>query len=298
MYDGAVIHVPDGVKSDLPIHLVFVTDSTAATSAAHPRNLIVLGPNASATVIESYVSLGDAVYFTNAVTEAEVGAGATLTHYKLQTESARAYHVGTIQARQERDSHFISFSLATGSALSRTNITTLLDGPGCGATLNGLYMVDGTQHVDHQTSIEHAKPNCFSREIYKGVLDGASHGVFNGKVYVRPEAQQTDGKQSNNNLLLSDKARVDTKPQLEIFADDVKCTHGATVGRIDEQALFYMKSRGMNAGLARRLLTYAFAAEVLETLEVPEVREMLQALTLRRFTGAGPDDAASATEAA
>jgi Fe-S cluster assembly protein SufD len=286
MKDGALVHIPAETTVDLPIHLIFVSDANAAKSVTHPRNLIVAGRNAKATVIESYVSLGDAGYFTNAVTEAVVEDGATLTHYKIQRESQRAYHVGTVDVRQGRDSHFISFSFATGAALSRTNIYTVLDGPGCGATLHGLYMGSGEQHVDHQTRIEHAQPNCFSREVYKGILDGASHGVFNGKVYVHPIAQQTDGKQSNNNLLLSDKARVDTKPQLEIFADDVKCTHGATVGRIDEQALFYMKSRGVNRELATQLLTYAFAADVLEELEVEEVKEELERITLSRFTRA------------
>jgi Fe-S cluster assembly protein SufD len=177
----------------------------------------------------------------------------------------------------------VSFSLSTGAALSRTNVYTTLDGEGCGATLNGLYMADGEQHCDHQTQIIHAQPNCFSRELYKGVLDGRSHGVFNGKVYVHPIAQKTDGKQTNNNLLLSETAQVDTKPQLEIFADDVKCTHGATVGQIDQVALFYLKSRGIDASLARRLLTYAFAAGVLETIEVDEVREALEKMTLERF---------------
>jgi Fe-S cluster assembly protein SufD len=160
----------------------------------------------------------------------------------------------------------------------------VLAGAGCGATLNGLYMLDGDQHMDHQTRIEHTEPNCYSREVYKGILDGASHGVFNGKVFVQPVAQKTDGKQTNNTLLLSDKAQVDTKPQLEIFADDVKCTHGATVGRLDQTALFYMKSRGVSAELARRLLTYAFAADVIETIELEAVRDGLEKLTLERFT--------------
>jgi Fe-S cluster assembly protein SufD len=284
MKDGALVHVPADTTVDLPIHLIFVSDANAAKSVTHPRNLIVADRNAKATVIESYVSVGDAGYFTNTVTEAVVEDGATLTHYKIQRESQRAYHVATVDVRQGRNSHFISFSFATGARLSRTNIYTVLEGPGCGATLNGLYMGSGEQHVDHQTRIEHAQPNCFSREVYKGILDGASHGVFNGKVYVHPIAQQTDGKQSNNNLLLSDKARVDTKPQLEIFADDVKCTHGATVGRIDEQALFYMKSRGVSRELARQLLTYAFAADVLEELEVEEVKDELERITLKRFT--------------
>jgi Fe-S cluster assembly protein SufD len=281
--DGAVVHVKQDVEVARPIHLLFVTDAAATDGSSQPRNLIVLDRFAKATVIESYASLEEARYFTNAVTEAVVGDGATLTHLKLQRESAKAYHVGTVDVRQERDSHLVSFSFATGAALSRTNIYTELRGEGCGATLNGLYLGDGEQTIDHQTRIEHVEPNCYSRELYKGILDGSSHGVFNGKVYVHPAAQKTDGKQTNQTLLLSEKAQIDTKPQLEIFADDVKCTHGATVGRLDENSLFYMKSRGINARTARELLTYAFAADVLETIELAEVREGLEAATLRRY---------------
>ncbi|MGH7622353.1 MAG: Fe-S cluster assembly protein SufD, partial [Gemmatimonadaceae bacterium] len=244
MADGAVVHIAAEAQVEKPIHLIFVSTANAAKGVAHPRNLIVAGRNSKATIIESYVSIGDSGYFTNAVTEVSVEAGATLAHYKIQRESQRAFHVHTIDTKQARDSHYVSFSFATGAELSRTNIYTLLDGEGCGATLNGLYMGDDEQHVDHQTNIVHAQPNCFSREIYKGILSGSAHGVFNGKVYVFPIAQKTDGKQTNNNLLLSERAKVDTKPQLEIFADDVRCTHGATVGRLDEMALFYMKSRG------------------------------------------------------
>jgi Fe-S cluster assembly protein SufD len=283
MADGVVIYVPKDVVVPHPIHVLFVTDTHAAKTVMYPRNLFVIDRNARATVLESYVSLGDAAHFTNAVTEARVGDGATLEHYKIQREGRRAFHVGTIETVQDRNSHYISFSFATGAALSRTNIYTKLAGEGCGSTLNGLYMLDGEQHCDHQTRIEHAEPNCFSREVYKGVLDGRSHGVFNGKVYVHPIAQKTDGKQTNNTLLLSKEAQVDTKPQLEIFADDVKCTHGATVGRLDEMALFYMKSRGVDAETARRLLIYAFAADVLETIEQPAVREALERSTLERF---------------
>jgi Fe-S cluster assembly protein SufD len=286
MSDGAVIHIAPDTQAPVPLHVIFVSDSSAAKGVAHLRNLIVAGRHSKATVIESYVSLGDSHYFTNAVTEVKVDAGATLAHYKIQRESERAFHVHTIDAQQARDSHYVSFSFATGAALSRTNIYTNLDGEGCGATLNGLYMADGEQHMDHQTNIVHAQPNCFSREIYKGILSGSAHGVFNGKVYVYPIAQKTDGKQTNNNLLLSEHARIDTKPQLEIFADDVRCTHGATVGRLDEMALFYMKSRGVSADRATRLLTYAFAADVLETIEVEAVRTELERATLERFTGA------------
>ena len=279
--DGAVLHVAREIEVAQPIHLLFVTDGTGTSQ---PHNLIVLDRFAKATVIESYAGLGDASYFTNVVTEAVVGDGATLTHLKLQRESAKAYHVGTVDVRQARDSHLVSFSFATGAALSRTNIYTELRGEGCGATLNGLYLGDGEQHIDHQTRIEHVEPNCYSREHYKGILDGSAHGVFNGKVFVHPAAQKTDGKQTNNTLLLSEKAQIDTKPQLEIFADDVKCTHGATVGRLDETSLFYMKSRGIDARTARELLTYAFAADVLETIEQVEVREALEAATLKRYT--------------
>ncbi len=285
MGDGALVHIAADADVARPIHLVFVSDAHAAKAVSYPRNLLVLEHHARATILESYVAVGDATYFTNAVTEVSLADGATLQHYKVQRESLRAFHVGTAQVMQARDSHYVSFSFASGGALSRTNIYTRLGGEGSGATLNGLYLVDGAQHCDHQTMIHHAEPNCFSRELYKGVLDGASHAVFNGKVYVDAIAQKTDGKQSNNNLLLSPRAHVDTKPQLEIFADDVKCTHGATVGRIDEQALFYMKTRGIAADRARKLLTYAFAAEVLEQIELPEVRDGLEALVLARFAG-------------
>jgi Fe-S cluster assembly protein SufD len=284
MVDGAVVHIAKEVTVGRPIHLLFISDAMAARGVTYPRNLIVVDRNAKATVLETYASIGDAHYFTNAVTEVAVGAGATLSHIKLQRESHRAFHVGTIDVRQGRESHYLSFSFGTGGSLSRSNIYTVLGGDGCGATLNGLYMLDGDQHMDHQTRIEHAEPNCYSREVYKGVLDGTSHGVFNGKVYVQPAAQKTDGKQTNNTLLLSERAQVDTKPQLEIFADDVKCTHGATIGRLDELALFYMKSRGVNAEFARRLLTYAFAADVIETIDLEAVREGLERLTLERFT--------------
>jgi Fe-S cluster assembly protein SufD len=205
----------------------------------------------------------------------------------VQRESRRGFHVGTTQARQSRDSHYTSFSFVSGASLSRVNIYTVMAGPGATATLDGLYLADGTQHLDQQTQIVHQAPNCASHEVYTGILDGEAHGVFNGKVYVHPEAQKTDGKQTNNNLLLSPHAQADTKPQLEIFADDVKCTHGATVGRLDDTAMFYLRSRGLPAGEARTLLTYAFAAEVLERIAEPAVREGLESLVRERFVGAG-----------
>jgi len=285
MHDGAVIQIQRGVTAPAPIQLIFLSDANAAGGSSHPRVLVVAEPESQATIIEQYAAAGGTRYFTNAVTEAWVGDGATLSIFRLQQEARDAFHVGTTAVRQERNSHFLSFSFAIGADLSRINVYSGLHGEGGGATLNGLYMLDGSQHCDHQTRIVHAEPNCYSRELYKGVLDGTSHGVFNGKVYVHPEAQKTDGKQTNNTLLLSERARIDTKPQLEIFADDVKCTHGATVGRIDETALFYMKSRGIRNSEARKLLTYAFAAEVLETIPIDSLREGLERLTLQRFTG-------------
>ena len=286
MYDGALIEIAKDADIPGAIHLLYVTDATAAKGQMHPRTLIIAGKNSKATVVESYVSLSNARYFTNAVTEVSVADGANLNHYKIQREGMRAFHVGTIEVRQARDSHYQSFSFAIGAELSRTNVYTTLDGANCGATLNGLYMIGGAQHCDHQTQIIHAQPNCFSRELYKGILDGRSHGVFNGKVYVHPIAQKTDGKQTNKTLLLSDQAKADTKPQLEIFADDVKCTHGATIGQIDQQALFYMKSRGVNSETATKLLTYAFAADVLETIQLEPLKHELERLTLERFTAA------------
>jgi Fe-S cluster assembly protein SufD len=281
--DGALVHVPPNTTTPQHIHLLFVSDDAAEGALVSPRNLIVLGHHAEATVMESYVSIGNANYFTNAVTEVYVADCARLRHYKIQRESTQAFHVGSWYVTQGRTCAYEAFSFAIGAELSRTNIATLLDGEGSHVSLDGLYLVNGDQTVDHQTSVIHAKESCTSHELYKGVMDGESHAVFNGKVYVRPEAQKTDGKQSNANLLLSDRARVDTKPQLEIYADDVKCTHGATVGPVDSTALFYLKSRGIGTEIALRLLTYAFAADVLEELTIPAVRDKLERLAFERF---------------
>ncbi len=283
MGDGAFLFLPADTVVEQPIHLVFVTVPDGTDGASHPRTLIVAERHAQATVLESYVALAEQRYLTNAVSEIVLADGARVHHYKVQQESEAAYHVGTIEAYQGRDSHFESFSFAMGGALSRTNVYTVLDGEGAHTQMNGLYVGHGVQHLDHQTRIEHAKPGCTSREIYKGMLDDRSHAVFNGKVYVRPEAQQTDGKQTNRNLLLSDTAKVDTKPQLEIFADDVKCTHGATVGQLDESALFYCRTRGIPLPEARTLVTYAFAAEVIEEIECRPVAEHLEALVRERL---------------
>ena len=282
--EGVVLRVPKGEVVDTPIHILHVTDPNASGAAIHPRLLVVAEPLAHAMLVESFVGLGSASYLVNAVAEIVVGSGARVDHYKVQRESTEAFHVGTTQVSQGRDSIYHSFSYAAGAALSRTNIYSKLVGTGGEARLNGLYVLDGAQHADHQTFVEHIAESCASRELYCGILDGQSHGVFNGKVFVDPQAQKTDGKQTNKALLLSPQARVDTKPQLEIFADDVKCTHGATIGRLDEMALFYLKSRGIGADNARSLLTYAFAAEALETIEIDALRLTLERNVFERFT--------------
>ena len=283
--EGVVVHVAKEMVAEAPVHLLHVSDGAAAGTMRHVRHLLVVERHARAAVVESHVALAEAPSFATAVVEAVVEDGATLQLLRVQRESREAWHVGTVEARQGRDSALTVFTYQSGGRLSRSNVYTVLGGEGAGCTLNGLYLLDGEQHGDHQTRVEHLAPRCFSREAYKGLIDGRAHGVFNGKVYVHPEAQQTDGKQTNHTLLLSPEAQVDTKPQLEIFADDVKCTHGATVGRIDETALFYLKSRGVGAVLARQLLMYAFAADVLETIEQPAVVAELERLTLERYTG-------------
>ena len=282
--DGGLVHVPAGLELEGPVHFVFLTTPDAEGTAIHPRNLIVVERGARASVIESYVTLApDGVYWTNPVTEVAAAAGSWLEHTRIQRESERAQHVALTHVDQGRDSHYRSFSMAMGGALARHNLHVRLNDENVETLMYGLYLTRGEQVVDNHTAIFHDQPNCRSWEVYKGVLDGRSRAVFNGKVFVRPEAQKTDAKQTNRNLLLSDLAKVDTKPQLEIFADDVKCTHGATVGRLDDIALFYARSRGVPREAAERLLTYAFAAEVIEEVALEPVRRELDRLVLERL---------------
>jgi Fe-S cluster assembly protein SufD len=285
MADGLVVHLAPNTVVEHPIHVLYVTDTSVGEGVSYPRTLMVLEDHAQATLIESYVCLADGMYFTNAVSEVTLAVGARLDYYKIQRESEQAFHVSTLEARQARDSHFESLSFAFGGDVSRTNIYTVLDGEGSHVSLNGLYVVHGDQHVDHQTRVEHAQPNCTSREVYKGILDDRAHGVFNGKVYVHPIAQKTDGKQTNQNLLMSPAAKIDTKPQLEIYADDVRCTHGATVGQLDDQAMFYCRTRGLSPAEAKTMLTYGFAADVLEQAASREVATYLEQLVMERFLG-------------
>ena len=284
--DGAVVVVPAGVELTDPIHLVFVAAPDAAGTVTHPRNLLVVERGARAAVVESYVTLAPgANYFTNTITEVSVGRGAWLEHARIQRESEAAFHIGYTHVDQDQDSHYRSFTLAMGAQLARHNLHTRLNAPHVETLLYGLSLTRGEQVADNHTAIFHDQPDCNSWEVYKAVLDDQSHVVFNGKVFVEPEAQKTDAKQTNRSLLLSPDARVDTKPQLEIFADDVKCTHGATVGQIDEVAYFYCQSRGVPRELAQTMLTCAFAAEVVDEIAIQPVREYLTRLVTERLGG-------------
>ncbi|MDQ2916573.1 MAG: Fe-S cluster assembly protein SufD [Pseudomonadota bacterium] len=281
MADGLYLHLSRGTAIAEPIHALFI--STAEDAAAYPRNLIVAEDGAHATVIEHYAGLDGIGYLTNAVTQIFAAGNATIAHYKLQQETLRAFHIAGIHVAQSRASRLESHSIALGAALARNDITTAFDAEGCEATLNGLYLAGGRQHVDHHTRIDHAKPHGTSREYYKGILDGAARGVFNGKVVVHPGAQHTDAHLANHNLLLSKAAEVDTKPQLEIDADDVKCTHGATVGQLDDAQMFYLRSRGVDEAMARSLLTYAFAHDVIERIRIAPLRAQLEQVLFARL---------------
>ena len=281
--DGAFVHVPARADLAHPIHLLFVTAPGADEAAVYPRNLVVVEREARASIIESYVTLADGErYLTNAVTEVVVAENAWVEHTRIQREGERAFHVGCTHVAQERDSHYRNFSFAMGGAIARHDLRSHLNAANVESLLYGLYFGRGEQLVDNHTAIFHDHPNCRSWEVYKGILDGRSHGVFNGKIFVTPEAQKTDAKQTNRTLLLSETAKIDTKPQLEIFADDVKCTHGATVGALNENMLFYLQSRCIPHAAARRFLTYAFAAEVVAEVALEPVRAELDRLVQER----------------
>jgi len=283
LQDGAFVHLPRRKVMEEPIHLIYVTVPNGAPLVSHPRNLIVAEEGSQVAVVESYVSLGDSPYFTNAVTEVVASEGAVVDLCKLQRESEQAFHVATLQSHLSRSARFASHSISLGGALVRNDLNMVLDAEGIECVLNGLYLAQGTQHIDNHTFIDHAKPHCASREFYKGVLSGRSHGVFNGKIMVRKDAQKTDAKQTNKNLLLSEEALVDTKPQLEIYADDVRCTHGATIGQLDEDALFYLRSRGVGREDARSLLIHAFATDLISRIPVKPVRTGLECLLMTRL---------------
>ncbi len=283
--DGAFIHIARGAKLDQPIQLLCIAAANGAPLMTHPRNIIVADESSELTVIEHYVTLDDSVYLTNAVTDIIVGANANVHHYLLEQEGAQAFNISTLRVRQGRDSQFESHSALLGGKLVRNNVHAILDGTGCQCLINGLYVGSDQQHMDNHMRVEHAKPHGDSRQFYKGILDDRATAVFSGRIVVHRDAQKTDAKQTNKNLLLSDDAHVDTQPQLEIYADDVKCTHGATIGQMDEQAIFYLRARGIALDAARSLLIHAFAGESLSRMQIEPVRSYLDRILLKRLPG-------------
>jgi Fe-S cluster assembly protein SufD len=283
--DGAFVRIPAGAVVPEPIHLVFLSEPDLRPTISHPRNLVIAEPGSQAVVVESWIGTAGALYFTNAVTEVVVGEGAVLDFYKLERESVDAFHVATMEVLQNRDSTFTSHSITLGGALVRNDLNVRLGAPGAGCTLNGLFLGSGTQHLDNHTLIDHAQPHGTSRELYKGIMSGRSRGVFNGRIIVRQDAQKTDAMQTNKNLLLSKEALVNSEPALEIFADDVKCRHGSTIGQLDEAAMFYLRSRGIGEEEARALLVYAFASDVASRIRVAPLRAMVERHLGLRLTG-------------
>lgn len=273
--DGGYVHIPAKQAVAEPVQLVFISTAGQSGDTIQPRNLIVAGAGSKATVIESYLATDSAAYFTNAVTEIVAGDNAALEHVKFQDEALDAFHLATIAGNLGRTSNVNVHSFALGARLSRNNIRAKLVGEGLECVLNGLYLTRGEQLADHHMIVEHAQPHCASHEYFNGILDDKSKGVFHGRIYVHPAAQKTDAKQTNKNLLLSDDATADTKPQLEIYADDVKCTHGATVGQLNDESIFYLRSRGLSEDTARRMLIHAFAGEIIARVKHVAVREEL-----------------------
>ncbi|MGB0629874.1 MAG: Fe-S cluster assembly protein SufD [Alphaproteobacteria bacterium] len=266
MRDGVVLKLADGVQLERPLQVLHIVDAGETALAVHPRTLIVAGDNSAATIIETFAGAADTAYWTNAVTEIKVGRNASVSHVKRQTESVEAYHTALTQVRLGRDARYRSVALATGAALSRNETRVAFEGEGAEASLAGGALLRGRQHADNTTEADHTVPHTNSNQVFRNVLDDASHSVFQGGVIVRQDAQKTDSSQSNRNLLLSDGAQADTKPELQIFADDVKCAHGATVGDLDKAALFYLQSRGIPTDQAKSLLIEAFIAEIFDDL--------------------------------
>ncbi|MFG0288568.1 MAG: Fe-S cluster assembly protein SufD [Rhodopirellula sp. JB044] len=277
--DGAYVEIPDGVTVDQPIHLIFLSVEAGQT-VSHPRNVLRLGKGSRAAVVETYLGREGEGYFTNAITQVDLDETAFLDHHKLQHEQTESLHIASTHVDQKESSEFRSHYFSFGSLMARNEINLMLDGEQIESTLNGLYMPTGEQLMDCRTRIDHARPHCNTYELYKGILDDKAKGVFNGKIFVHQDAQKTDAKQSNQALLLSDDAVVNTKPQLEIYADDVKCTHGATIGELDENSLYYLRSRGVSKDLARKMLIFAFANDVVQGVEIPAVRQHLETILL------------------
>jgi len=281
LQSGVFLWIPKNVKLERPLQITFMAD--AENGASFPRLLVVAEENSSATLIESFASSNDGKYFTNAIAEIVLKDGAQLEHYRLQRESNNAYHVSTTSAELGRASRYNTTSINLGARLSRHDVSVVMDHEGAETSVDGLYMVGSDQHTDTHSVIDHKEPHCTSHQLYKGILDGNSRAVFNGKVFVREGAQKTDAMQTNKNLLLSEKARVDTKPQLEIYADDVKCAHGAAVGQIEPEELFYLETRGIGPELGRNLLTYGFAEEVIGKIKIDSIRAQLDEIVLQQL---------------
>ncbi|HLE96049.1 MAG TPA: Fe-S cluster assembly protein SufD [Candidatus Thermoplasmatota archaeon] len=279
--DGAYVEVDRSTAVPTPIHVLHV--QTGGATVSFPRTLVVAGEASEVSVVESYVSAEAAPYLTGAVTEIAAADGAVVHHHRLQRESEQAHHVHQLHTLQGRSSSVVSRVLSLGGAIVRNEVSSVFAGEGGELLLDGLFVAHGTQHMDNHTRIDHAVPRCSSRELYKGILDGKSRGVFDGLILVRKDAQKTDAKQTNKNLLLSDEALVDSNPQLEIFADDVKCTHGSTIGQLDEEAMFYMRARGIGPAAAKSMLTYAFATDVTSRVKIPALRERVDALVVERL---------------
>ena len=280
---GALIRVPAGVVIEEPVQLLFLTTPGEGEVVSFPRVLVVAERDSRLDLIETHVAYGAAEYFTDAVVEVFVGEGARVTHYKVQDEADSAYHVASTRAEVSKDGAYDLTTVTLGARLSRHEIEVTLTSPGAACRVDGLYIVGDGQHTDTHSLIDHREPNCTSRQNYKGILDGKSRAVFNGRVYVHEGARGTDAQQSNKNLLLSTDARVDTKPQLEIYNDDVKCAHGATVGQLEEEELFYLLSRGLHPDLARNLLTYGFAEEIVASIKFESIRAQLDGAILNRL---------------
>jgi Fe-S cluster assembly protein SufD len=296
--DGVYVHVPRGFAVETPIYVLYVTVPGSAPTMNHPRNLIVAEENSQVTVVEDYVSLGEGTTFSNAATELIAGDNANVSHYMIVREGDQAYNFSTLRIQQGRHANVATHSLLLSGALVRNNVHPVLAGEGSECLINGLFMANGRQHMDNYMLVEHASPHCDSRQFYNGILNGQSHGVFHGRIIVHKDAQKTDAKQTNRNLLLSDDAQIDTKPQLEIYADDVKCTHGATIGQFDDNALFYLRSRGLAEAAARHVLLLAFANECLDRMGSPQVREHLEKLVVAGLPQAARYSGARSTEGA
>ena len=281
--DGAFIFVPAGVAVAEPVQLIYISSAKNSGEAILPRNLIIAEANSKLTVVESYLSIANIAYFTNAVTEIFAGDHAFVEHVKVQDEAVSAFHVATIAGEFGRASNVNVHSFALGAKLSRNNIRTKLAGEGLECVLNGLYLTRDEQLADHHMIVEHAQPHCASHEYFNGILDDKSKGVFHGRILVRELAQKTDAKQTNKNLLLSDDATADTKPQLEIYADDVKCTHGATIGQLNDESIFYLRSRGMSLDTAKQMLIHAFAGEIIERIKCEPARAVIDKLVWDRL---------------